>query len=509
MSEMKKKIADLMAQHSLKRASECAPKDATQEHGMESRADGEVSPVKRGAAPPDGDASPINGDAAQAAGEVSPGESLDDELRRRRRTLLDLSHRLNLRSGAEWAQEKEALAARLEAGDFEIDRVIPGELVGDEESRFFLVRRDYPLDHQQGDLRLGDALQCLSAHVAFSACDPALADFNPQTALFMDTETIGLAGGAGTVAFLVGVGYFQGGTFRLEQAFMRDFDEEEPMLRYLDGLFRGRSAVVTYNGKCFDVPLLRTRFIQNRLPFRLDAALQYDLLHAARRFWKRRLGDCGLANIEREVLAVRRHGDVPSAEIPELWLDYLRTRDARPLEAVFYHHKTDILSLAGLMGRLSNDLSAPQGKGFAHAEERISLLRLYFMQKNYPEVLEYGQRLLEDETHATLRCECLYYMGMACKRLEQWLAMEEAWTLLLAEDPRNLIARAELAKYYEHRARNLLEAERICAETIALLETRSAFSPSERPAGINDFQHRLIRIRRKLGRKTGDMDLPE
>ncbi|HQM51059.1 MAG TPA: ribonuclease H-like domain-containing protein [Candidatus Hydrogenedentes bacterium] len=405
-----------------------------------------------------------------------------------------------LMSGAEWRRQAEELAQRRASGEFEIDKIVPGEVVGGEDEAFYLVRTDLPLDTPHGNVTLGEALLALPEHVALSANDSDLRDFSPETALFLDTETTGLAGGSGTVAFLVGAGYFEGGMFRLEQAFMRDFDDEEPMLRYLDGVFTGRDTVVSYNGKSFDIPLLRTRFIQNRIPFRLDGALQYDLLHAARRFWKRRLGDCGLTNIEREVLGVRRHGDVSSAEIPELWLEYLRTRDARPLEAVFYHHKMDVLSLAALAGRLSQSLNLPQGTGFDHLEDRLSLVRLHFMQKNYQEVTEHGRRLLEEEAEVAIRCECLYLMGMACKRLQQWVEMEDAWTLLLAERPRDLVARLELAKYYEHRVRDLLAAERICEETLQFLETRSALGADELPLGLETFRVRLERIQRKLGR---------
>ena len=403
-------------------------------------------------------------------------------------------------SGAEWQRKTEDLARRRASGEFEIGKVVPGEVVGDEEEGFYLVRTDFPLDTPHGNVTLGEALVALPEHIALSANDTDLHDFDPASAVFMDTETTGLAGGSGTVAFLAGVGYFEGEVFRLEQVFMRDYDDEEPMLRYLDGIFKGRDTVVTYNGKSFDIPLLRTRFIQNRIPFRLDAALQYDLLHAARRFWKRRLGDCGLTNVEREVLGVRRHGDVASAEIPEIWLDYLHTRDARKLKAVFYHHKMDILSLAALAGRLSQSLSQPQGAGFEHLEDRLSLVRLHFVQKNYPEVAQHGRRLLEEEAEAAIRCECLYLMGMACKRLQQWVDMEEAWTLLLSERPRDLVARLELVKHYEHRARNLLEAERLCAETVDFLETRSALGGDDLPMGLEDFRKRLERIRRKLGR---------
>ena len=414
--------------------------------------------------------------------------------------LQQLLERQGVMRGAEWRRKTEELAQRRASGEFEIDRIVPGEVVGDASEGFYLARTDFPLDTAHGNITLGEALLALPEHVALSANDTDLRDFTPETAIFLDTETTGLAGGSGTVAFLVGAGYFDGTSFRLEQAFMRDFDDEEPMLRYLDRLFRGRDTVVTYNGKSFDIPLLRARFIQNRMPFRLDSALQYDLLHAARRFWKRRLGDCGLTNIEREVLAVRRHGDVPSAEIPELWLNYLRTRDARALQSVFYHHKMDILSLAALTARLSQSLTLPQGLGFDHMEDRLSLVRLHFLQKHYREVMEHGQRLLEEEAESAIRCECLYLMGMASKRLKQWPQMEDAWTQLLAERPRDLVARLELAKHFEHRARNLLEAERLCAETVELFETRGIPGSDEPLPGLEGFRARLERIQRKLSR---------
>lgn len=463
MSDMKKKIADLMAQHSLKRASECAPEDAPPMH--------ETPPAK-----PD--------DAGHA------DESPDEELRRRRRTLLDLSHRLNLRSGGEWAEEREALAARLEAGDFEIDRVMPGELIGDEDSRFFLVRRDYPLEHRQGDLQLGDALQCLSSHVAFSACDPALADFNPQTALFMDTETIGLAGGAGTVAFLVGVGYFHDDMFRLDQCFLRDYDDEEAMLHFLTERFKECGSVVGYNSKSFDLPLLRTRFIQHRIPFPLGEVPHYDLVHAARRFYKRRLADCSLGNIERAVLGIARHGDVPGYLIPQMWFDYLRTRDARPLDRVFYHHRMDILSLVSLTAWLSRCLAAPDGNGFAHVEDRISLVRLHFRQKQYDQVVAHANAFLEKEERSPLRRECLGLLATACKRTGRWAEMQQALELFVQEFPSDVFARLELAKHHEHRSRDLLTAEALLAETLAMA------IPEEAPA----IQARLDRVRNKLHR---------
>ncbi len=406
-----------------------------------------------------------------------------------------LTERLNLMQGSDWVRQQEELEQRRAAGEFEIDTVVPGQLVPDESGAFYLVRHDFPLDHHQGNVALGAVLRGSSKHIAFSACDPGLEDFDVRKTLFMDTETIGLAGGAGTVAFLVGAGYFTEEGFRLDQCFMRDYDDEEPMLRYVAGLLENAEAVVSYNGKSFDLPLLRTRFIQHRLPFRGDGLLHYDLVHVARRFWKRRLADCSLGNIEREVLGVRRHGDIPSFLIPQMWFDYLNTRDAGPLKPVFYHHRMDILSLVALTAWLCQCLERPVGESFEHTEDRLSLVRLHFKQKHYADVIQHANAFLEREDRSPLRRECLEMLAMACKRLQKFVEMQQAWELVLDEFPSDITARLELAKHHEHRTRDLPAAEKLLAEAV------ERYDPA--PATLA----RLERIRRKLAKARRGMDL--
>jgi uncharacterized protein len=417
-------------------------------------------------------------------------------------TLRALLNRHGLMTGADLQQRAGQEAAERASGAFEVDKVLPGEVVSDGDAGFFLVRRRFALEDCHGGLSFGAALRALPEHIAVSACDEELRVFDPRTAVFIDTETTGLSGGTGTVAFLVGVGYFDGDGFVLDQCFMRDYDDEEPMLRHLDGLFRERDAVVSYNGKSFDQPLLRTRFITNRIPFRLDAAMHFDLVHAARRFWKRRLGDCSLGNVERRILGVERRGDVPSHEIPQIWLNYLRTRDARRLEAVFLHHQTDILSLVALVAALNERLGVPEGQGFEHAEDRLSLLRIHFRSKRYDEATALARRLLEDEADAPARRECYEMLGMTLKRLNDWDGMEQCWGAMIGEFPNAHLARLELAKHHEHRSRNLVEAERLCAEAIACFETRGALGrlSIEEMGAIAEFRTRLARIRKKMAR---------
>lgn len=402
-------------------------------------------------------------------------------------------------SGPQITQEER------DAGTYTLENHIPGEIIGDAEGGFYLIRHDYPLDYRQGIVELGAALQSKSKHIAFSACDPELEDFDPRSACFVDTETTGLMGGTGTVAFLVGVGYFIEGAFRLDQCIMRDFDDEEPMLNYLAELFDRHDTLVSYNGKSFDMPLLRTRFIQSRIPFRGDSILHLDLVHAARRFWKQRLKDCSLGNVEREILSIYREGDVPGYLIPQLWFRYLEERDARPLEGVLHHHEMDILSLVSLTAWMSQCLDTPGGQGFAHLEDKLSVVRIHFRQKHYDDVIEHARLFLDETENAALRRECLEMLALACKRRERWEEMQQAWEQVLDAFPGDPEASHELAKHHEHRTRDLGAAARLCREALTHYATREGTAGLERAEG-RSFRHRLERIEKKLGRRGGELE---
>ncbi len=412
-------------------------------------------------------------------------------------TARNLTQRLHLMTGTEMVAQQDHEREQQEAGNFEIDRVMEGECIGDEDNGFFLVRRDFPLDYEQGNVVLGDALKSNAGHIALSANDTELTCFDARTALFMDTETTGLAGGSGTIAFLIGVGYFVDDVFRLDQCFMRDYDDEEPMLEFLSDLFRDRETIVGYNSKSFDLPLLQSRCIQNRVPCRLSGLPHYDLVHAARRFWKRRLKDCSLGNIERQILGVHRHGDVPSYLIPQLWFNYVHTRDARALSPVFYHHQMDILSLVSLTAWLCQCLDRPLGNGFDHAEDKLSLVRIYFQQKKYDALIPHAQEFLKESHPTPLRRECLEMLGMAFKRRNRFSEMQQSWETLLEECPHDYTAIIELMKHHEHRTRDLKAAYAL--GTSYQDHWREQHPHDENSIELRALQHRLERLERKLG----------
>jgi uncharacterized protein YprB with RNaseH-like and TPR domain len=179
---------------------------------------------------------------------------------------------------------------------------------------------------------------------------------------FFDLETTGLSGGSGTIAFLAGVGYFDNGNFVVDQVFIDDFPGESDFLPIVLRYFEQRPVVVSYNGAAFDVPLLRSRCVMNGL--RMPYFRNLDLLYSARRLWGRTMESCALQVLETEILDIERENDVPSALIPQIWLDFVRrernlhidreymeSTDSR-IRSVMAHNAQDIVSLAKLLCRV-------------------------------------------------------------------------------------------------------------------------------------------------------------
>ena len=194
--------------------------------------------------------------------------------------------------------------------------------------------------------------------------------------LFLDLETTGLAGGAGTYAFLVGCGWFDGGLFRLRQFLLTDFAAERALLESVAQLADDVSCVVTYNGKTFDLPLIETRFALQRMQTPFADLAHVDLLHPARRMWRQDDVECRLTYLEQALCGHEREGDVPGFEIPSRYFRYVRSGDARPLQAVLEHNRLDIVSLAMLTARASQLLD--EGPSAATTpREAFGMGRLY------------------------------------------------------------------------------------------------------------------------------------
>jgi uncharacterized protein YprB with RNaseH-like and TPR domain len=169
---------------------------------------------------------------------------------------------------------------------------------------------------------------------------------SPESLLFLDIETAGLS--PNTYVFLCGLMYWMNGEFVVEQAFARDYGEEEGLLRHVRAAIDRFGTVVTYNGASFDIPFLRTRMAVHRVPD-IEPVGSVDLLHSSRRVFRGVLPNCRLVTVERHLRGVDRVDDIPSRFIPRAYHEFVRSRDARIMRNVVYHNRMDLFTMAVIL----------------------------------------------------------------------------------------------------------------------------------------------------------------
>ncbi len=378
-----------------------------------------------------------------------------------------------------------------------IEELLPGQVIDTELGTFFHYREGHTLDARHGHHTLAELLVHPTQRAASLARDDRLVDGDFRRTAFIDTETTGLAGGTGTYAFLVGVGVFEEEGFAIHQFFMRDYDEEPAMLQALGQLLDQLDAVVSFNGKSFDLPLVETRFIMARQTPRLVDAPHLDLLPVARRFWKYRLDSCALSSLETEVLGVQRtQDDVPGWLIPGLYTDYARSGDAREMPRIFYHNAQDILSLVTLTARMCDLLSTP---ALEHAD--LPGEDLYGLARLLHDLGE-SARAEAGFAQAALTCQTAPVREMAMRDLAYLLKRQERreealhWWQELARSEAAVYAVEELAKHYEWHDQDLSQAMAWTEHGIALV--RAMPPGARRRDTLAQLEHRLDRLDRKL-----------
>jgi uncharacterized protein YprB with RNaseH-like and TPR domain len=404
--------------------------------------------------------------------------------------------------------------------------VLDGQWRESDGHRFLVVDRTYVPGYRHGSMVLADALPPSDglwprlSLLADAACGGNL--------LFVDLETTGLAGGAGTYAFLVGCAWFAGGTFRVRQFFLSSFAAERVLLEAVREVAETSGTVVTYNGKSFDLPLIETRFALHRMPTPFAGLPHIDMLHPARRMWRSsepgrqspaaaghydsqarprhydgpakagpyvpgQSSSCRLSTLEQTLCGYVREGDVPGFEIPARYFRYVRSGDARPLEAVLEHNRLDLLSLALVTARAAQllDEGAP---GTSTAREALGLGRLYerggMMVDARACFARAADRESEDEG---VRAEALRAFAVLSRRMRRFEEAAAAWRRLLDLDvcPQPLVREASeaLAVHLEHRLRDPLSAR-----GFALRSLQVDNSAARRQA----TEYRLARLDRKL-----------
>ncbi len=399
--------------------------------------------------------------------------------------------KLNLMRGRDIAppQEKKKAVEELD-----------GKVISNRFGEFVLIQKEFDSDQLHPDLAespwinfSGKSLSkiCTSRKSKSSQIDPL--NFDLKETIFMDCETTGLAGGAGTYAFLVGLGYLSGTKFRLEQYFMQDFHQERAVLTAVMERMSKFKFLVSFNGKCYDLPLLESRWLMNRMEFDSSSWVHFDLLFPSRRLWKRRIGDCSLGNLEQKILSVKREVDVPSFMIPQIYFDYLRTGEVEPLVPVFHHNAHDILSLMRLSVLIDRLLEDFASIGVKDPLDLYSLGRIHYHFGNYQLSERCYRQALNEELPLDL-CSTVYLsLAFVYKRMELWEKAREVWHQLMEGDyPFHPRVYEELAKYYEHRIKD-------CPRALLLVENVLSLINSGLHSNVNSVNPR---------RSTGDDTLP-
>jgi uncharacterized protein YprB with RNaseH-like and TPR domain len=198
---------------------------------------------------------------------------------------------------------------------------------------------------------LSRALLLDGARLAALAKDASFATLGARGCLFLDTETTGLSGGAGTVVFAYGLAFFRGDEFVVEQLFLRDFGEEEAMLRHVAARLWQFPVAVTYVGKSFDRHRIAARMALHRVRSPALTARHLDLYHLVRRAHGKTWPDARLRTAEARLLGLARADDLPGSEAPAAFLSWLRDGSGA-VDRVLEHNRLDVLSLCGLLGAL-------------------------------------------------------------------------------------------------------------------------------------------------------------
>jgi uncharacterized protein YprB with RNaseH-like and TPR domain len=360
----------------------------------------------------------------------------------------------------------------------------------------YLVEYSYPAGHRYGEAQLqpGSGLGLLAAW----AGEDRIGQCQPQGFAYIDIETTGLSGGSGTYAFLIGAGRLTSEGFYLAQFFMRDPAEEPAQLLALEEFLAPCETIVTYNGKAFDIPILTTRYITQgwKSPFRDLAHL--DLLPLARKLWRERLPSRTLGNVETFILGARRtEEDVPGWIIPSLFFNYLRDGDARPLKGVFYHNLMDVLAMAGLLNHISHLFADPLHAQVSHGLDLVGLGRFYEDLELLPEATGLYRRSLDAGLPEELFWATLQRLSFICKRCRDYTAALHLWEQ--AAQHGQIYACVELAKYYEHTARDI---EAALDWTGVAIQANQALPYALRLQWADDLLRRSDRLGKKLGKSS-------
>ncbi len=330
----------------------------------------------------------------------------------------------------------------------------------------------YPLEERHGHYRFADLYEAAALWETNFQDHPLSArSLEPEDLLFFDTETTGLGAGAGHMIFLLGTGKVVGKQFEVTQYFLPGPGHEAAFYYYFLSDNRDLSNLVTFNGKAFDWPRVKTRvqFVRDRVP-KLPEYGHFDLLHASRRLWKHRLESVRLSLVEEHLLGLTREMDVPGHMAPFLYFQFLKAPKASLVNGVFEHNAEDIKSLVTLYIHLTRLLHGELAQ--ATLEERYECGRWLVSLGFHKEAILSLEPLLEKKgaTKGSISNKIMEQVAISYKKLHDY-TKATSYFLKLSED--HLSACIEVAKHYEHRESDYEKALFYTQKAYSLFEKTS------------------------------------
>ena len=315
--------------------------------------------------------------------------------------------------------------------------------------------------------------------------------FDPRRILYLDTETTGL-GGSGTVAFLVGMGFLTDEGFEVHQFLMRDYPEEPYLLKHVANGLGKFDALCTFNGTTFDVPLLESRFLMNRMDRNCLDLPHLDLLHMCRRLWKLRLGRCNLGRLEEVVLGKPRQDDLPGSEVPQRYFAYLKTKQMSLLDDILKHNAQDIASLCVLLNHMADLYLHPEKIRFS---EDVYSMGKALERINRTENARHCYRLARKGRMGDSAGTAL---AISYRRSGEREEAAKVWREMIRERRGGITPYVELAKYEEHIRRDPAAALKLTEQALMLLSEPALWESGTVQETKNELQYRRQRLTRKL-----------
>lgn len=377
---------------------------------------------------------------------------------------------------------------------YPVEDVVAGRFIHTKSGSIYFVEKHYPRQYLHGDFSLN--IEAPMKMITEWAGHPGSAEQGEKSIVFLDTETSGLAGGTGTFAFMVGLGRYVDEGFQVGQFFMGDPLEESALLLAIEKYLAPYEVLVTFNGKSFDVPLLNTRYVLQGWKSPLIDLLQIDLLHLARKLWRFRLPSRTLGDLEAQILKANRTEDeVPGWMIPQMYFDYLRSRDARPLQRIFYHNEMDVLSMAALLKHTTNLIENIDRGDDLPPLDRYAIARLYEDLGHQHVAINIYKDCLQGELPQDAHLETIKRLSFVYKRLGDYMNAVELWEVAAAED--QIYAFIELAKYNEHKLQDYSQAMYWTESAINIINAPE-HPDHQRYVWFYELDHRYKRLANKL-----------